>query len=379
MDEVKNSSSDSYMYQALELAKKGLGSVHPNPPVGCVIVSPDGVVLSEGYHEYFGGPHAEANAINNLKNKKLLRGSTFYVTLEPCAHRAKTGSCAQLMATLPIAKVIYALKDPNPLVDGAGIQILKNAGIAVEQFQSSNSELAEQIESLAEIFFKNMKTKRTFISLKIATSLDAKMALSSGESHWITNQESRFYVQELRAQHKAVLIGARTLLADNPHLNIRRRGLAAKTNKVIVFDPRASALQKITGNENIFKCRNVSDIIWLIDEKHMSVKASLTVERVKLHWTTLAEDLFAKEIESVFVEGGAYTASEFIKNNCIDRLHLFMAPFLAGDSNYGWTDSVQLKSMKDRMDFVGLQTKKFNNDIYLSMRYAAPSRRRVKS
>ncbi len=373
MDEIKL--SETYMSRAVKLARKGLGRVLPNPPVGCVIVSKDGEIISEGYHTKFGAPHAEAEALLKIKNKDYLKDATVYVTLEPCAHEGKTPSCAKTLAEFPVKKVVYAEADPNPLVNGQGLQILKQAGIAVEKFETENESLKEEIISLAEIFKKNFSEKKTFISLKLGMSLDAKIALSSGESSWITNEESRKHVHFLRSQHDAIMVGGRTLLADNPKLNIRLDSGDERANKLLVYDPNGTALTKLTGEENIFKVRDKSEIYWLVNKKLNLQKGSVqeALAQVEINWNDLPSQLFGLGIYALFIEGGAFVASEFLKSAYVDRLHLFVAPFIIGKSPFSWSAGLQLDDIKSRMNFTGAQSKNFGNDTYLSLRYPSNS------
>lgn len=372
MDEVGPLNPDQAMHMALLEARKGLGHVHPNPPVGAVILDDDGKLLAKGFHPKFGGPHAEIAALENLQDKSKLGGATMYVTLEPCAHQGKTGSCALALSKLPLRKVVYGLQDPNPLVNGGGAKILRQSGIEVEPFKTTDFALEQDLEFLPEIFLKNMRQRQAFVSLKLATTLDGKMAMATGESQWITGESSRQQVHALRAQHDAVLVGGRTLQKDNPRLSVRHPDFPNHKNKIIVFDPVGSALQKLSGDELIFQDRQPQDIFWLTE--NVSAPTRLGVQMIKWNWKTFAADLFAAGIHSVFVEGGAYVASEFLKFQIIDRLHLFMAPFVLGSQAMQWSQTFQLEDLKDRQNFYGLRMQNFSDDAYLSLRYGSSSR-----
>ena len=222
---------DQAMQLAISEALKGAPFVSPNPKVGCVILDSQGELLSTGYHKKFGEAHAEIEALKNL-NPDQLKGAHLIVTLEPCAHEGKTPSCAKTLAKLPIKKVTFGLVDPNPLVAGQGAKILKEAGIEVEEYQGI---LKADLEEVCEEFLWNFRQKKVFVAVKIAQSLDGKIALLNGESKWITGPDSRQKVHELRAQYDAVLVGKNTILIDNPSLDIRHPKIQ-KENKVVVLD-----------------------------------------------------------------------------------------------------------------------------------------------
>lgn len=371
MDEVGSLNPDQAMRMAVTQARRGLGHVHPNPPVGAVILDSTGGYLSSGFHAVYGGPHAEVAALENLKDKTRLKGATMYVTLEPCAHQGKTGSCAVALSKLPIDRVVYGLQDPNPLVNGGGAKILQDAGITTEIFKTSDTELAMDLEFLPEIFLKNMQKKAAFFTLKLATTSDGHIIKPSGESPWITNQASRKHVHFLRAQHDAVLVGGRTLQIDNPSLNVRHEDFPGRGNKVIVFDPSGTALEKLTGKENIFKHRQAKEIYFLTEK--ISEPPRFGVQLVKLEWKTLDADLFAKGISSVFVEGGAFAATQFLQAQVIDRLHLYVAPTKLGSAAVGGMTFTLDSLQKGRPNY-GLSAQKFGADNYFSMRYGSDSR-----
>ena len=194
--------ADQAMQLAMDVAVKGAPYVSPNPVVGCVVVNANHQFLAYGYHPKYGQEHAEINALNKLSDSEI-KDSTFYVTLEPCAHQGKTASCAKKLATLPIKKVVYGLMDLNPLVSGQGVKILQQAGIITEEY---SGHLKNDLQSLCEIFLKNFSEKKLFIAAKVATSLDGQIALKSGESKWITSANSRNYVHELRSYYDAILV-----------------------------------------------------------------------------------------------------------------------------------------------------------------------------
>jgi diaminohydroxyphosphoribosylaminopyrimidine deaminase/5-amino-6-(5-phosphoribosylamino)uracil reductase len=202
------------MARALSLARKGIYSTTPNPHVGCVLVSPDGNIIAEGFHQKAGDAHAEVNALQKAGTESI--GATAYVTLEPCSHQGKTGPCALALIDAKIQKVIIACRDPNPNVNGSGIDMLQEAGIEVSIGLMESTAL-----KINAAFFTRMHLRRPLITVKLAASLDGKTALASGESQWITSKQARTDVQHYRASACAILSGADTVIADNPKLNVR--------------------------------------------------------------------------------------------------------------------------------------------------------------
>ena len=233
-------SADQAMQLAIDVASGGASFVSPNPLVGCVVVDQQHRFLAFGFHHKYGEHHAEVDALLKLTSEEL-KNSIFYVTLEPCAHQGKTGSCAQRLALLPLDKVIFGLIDPNPLVAGQGAAILKNAGKEVLEYQGP---LKNDLNELCEVFLKNYIQKKLFVAAKVATSLDGQIALKTGESQWITSPASRSYVHELRSYYDAVLVGRKTIEIDNPSLDIRHPQIKKET-VLIILDPQATLLKNI--------------------------------------------------------------------------------------------------------------------------------------
>ena len=207
---------EKYMKIAIELAKKGAGSVNPNPMVGAVVVQ-NGKIIGTGYHKYFGGPHAEVYALDEAsKNSKDLSDATIYVTLEPCSHYGKTPPCAEKIVNLGLKRCVIGSSDPNPKVAGKGIQILKNAGIEVTE-----NVLKTECDAINQVFFKYILTKLPYLFLKCAITLDGKIATKTGNSKWITNQTAREKVQFYRNKFMGIMVGINTVLTDNPSLTAR--------------------------------------------------------------------------------------------------------------------------------------------------------------
>ncbi|MGZ3768212.1 MAG: bifunctional diaminohydroxyphosphoribosylaminopyrimidine deaminase/5-amino-6-(5-phosphoribosylamino)uracil reductase RibD [Bdellovibrio sp.] len=368
-------SDEQAMLLAISEAYKGATGAHPNPLVGAVVLDKHGGFLSCGYHEYFGGPHAEVNALKNLSTEEL-KDAQVFVTLEPCAHEGKTPSCAKMMAKLPLKKVVFGLIDPNPLVAGQGAEILRQAGIEAEVFQTDNNELNDkikiQLEEVCEAFLWNFRHKKVFVALKMASSLDGQIALRSGESKWITGTPSREYVHYLRACYDAVLVGKGTVKFDNPSLDIRHPNINKK-NKVVVIDGNADLLDQFT-ELNIAKIHDLKNVFWCVSEKskdraeqflsQLTLKPEVIyvkkADAENLDMEDALAKLYTKGIRSLMVEGGAITASAFINENLVNRLYVFQAPILIGSGGArSWTERVQIDSMSDKIAV--------NNPRYLTL------------
>ena len=213
---MNSSQTKQYMYRALELAKKGTGAVNPNPLVGAVLVK-DNRIIGEGYHQKYGQLHAERNAIADCYRRgENPAGAELYVTLEPCCHYGKTPPCTEAIIENKIVKVYVGSNDPNPLVDGGGIAVLRAHGIEVE-----TGILKQECDALNEIFFHYIRTKRPFVLMKYAMTMDGKIATVTGDSKWITGEAARRQVHEDRNRCAAIMAGVGTVIADNPMLNCR--------------------------------------------------------------------------------------------------------------------------------------------------------------
>ena len=355
------------MQLAIETAKKGQGFVSPNPLVGCVILDKKNQLLAAGYHAMYGQAHAEVQALEQIKDLKLLEGAHLYVTLEPCAHEGKTPSCAKKLATLPLGSVTYGLIDPNPLVAGQGVEILKKAGLKVEQ----DLRLKEQLEELAEVFLLNMREKRAFVAVKIASSLDGHMAVGEGESQWITSAASRKKVHELRLMYDAMLIGSGTFLKDNPSLDIRDLE-KTKTNKVIILDPEGKSLSNLL-NSKLFSIRKPNDIFIFTQKQHQQSFEKLAVnvlvsDSEVFSPMELSKRLFENKIYSLLVEGGPNTIGHFLNQKFIDRFYLFQATKVLGNQNWSWSQGLSVDKLDQGIELTSVHREFFENDLFLSAR-----------
>lgn len=362
---------------AIAEARKGAAGVSPNPLVGCAILDSHGHLLAVGHHEKYGGPHAEVNAVRQLPEEKL-RGAQVFVTLEPCAHEGKTPACAKMLARLPIARVVFGLVDPNPLVSGQGAAILREAGIRCDLYRDLHGDgLDADLEEVCEAFLWNQRQKKVFVSLKIAASLDGRIALADGSSRWITGPESRERVHELRAAHDAVLIGSGTLEKDDPSLDVRHPRVQ-KANKVVVLDSEGRFLGKPW---KLFSTHAPTDVFWMvgkgINTPHTDTAGVrvLSVERGKtggLEPESVLGVLWSEGVRSVMIEGGARVAGSFLRASAVNRLHLFQAPVILGDQGLSWTSGFPVEAMAAKPVLRAARTQVFGRDTHLTGLFLDP-------
>ena len=358
------------MSLAISEAKKGHGWVSPNPVVGCVILDSAGHLLSQGYHKKVGGPHAEIEALRAIQDQTQLNGAQVFVTLEPCSHHGRTPPCADALSRLPLKEVTFGLLDPNPKVSGRGAAMLRAVGIKCTEWPAG--AIKDELNELAEIFLYNQREQKTFVSLKIATSLDGRMGLKGGESKWITGEEAREFSHLLRAQYDVVIIGKRTFLEDDPSLNVRLEGFEAHQNAVVIVDPRGECISKIA-NSNLAKVRPLNKI-FIATLDGPSTAEGVQLLRVQKNATGkmdiehLLSLLWQNELKSVFVEGGAHTFAGFLESRLIQRLHLFLAPNLIGGAfGISWTEHFGKEKLSDRLEFEKLSPVHLGRDLYLSL------------
>lgn len=299
-----------YMQRALELAELGRGSVSPNPLVGCVIVHQD-QIIGEGYHQYYGGPHAEPNAIEQVQNPDLLADATVYVTLEPCAHWGKTPPCANLLIQHQVKRVVIGALDSNPLVGGKGIQLLREAGIEVV-----TGVLESKVQEQNRRFFTNMEKKRPYVLLKWAETADGFVARKNYDSKWISNSYSRQLVHQWRSEEDAILVGKNTVIHDNPSLNVRD-WVGKNPTRIILatsIDPNSPY--------HVFDQRIPTIIFNETLDREESNKIFIKVDHVH-DIANILHQLYLRKIGSVLVEGGSQVLHAFIKENLWDEARVF--------------------------------------------------------
>jgi diaminohydroxyphosphoribosylaminopyrimidine deaminase/5-amino-6-(5-phosphoribosylamino)uracil reductase len=320
------------MRAALALARRSLGRTRPNPAVGCVIVR-DGHVIARGRTQDGGRPHAEADAIANAREP--LKGATVYVTLEPCAHHGRTPPCADALIAAGVGRVISALEDPDPRVKGQGHARLVAAGIAVE--------VGEGAAAAAEInagFFLRIQEGRPLFHLKLASSLDGRIATASGESLWITGEAARADGHRLRAVHDAILVGAGTVAADDPELTCRLPGLGAYSPDRIVLDstarmPAASKLATTARSTSVllFHTGAPATRVEQLRGKGINVIEAPARGEGRVDVTAVAKTLGEMGYSSVLIEGGGQVAAAFLRAGLVDRVSSYRAGLvLGGDS-----------------------------------------------
>jgi diaminohydroxyphosphoribosylaminopyrimidine deaminase/5-amino-6-(5-phosphoribosylamino)uracil reductase len=326
------------MKKALKLAEQGRGYVSPNPLVGCVIVNKENNQIGAGYHEKYGESHAEVNAVKTVKDKTELIDATMYVTLEPCSHHGKTPPCAPMVADLPLKRVVIAAKDPNPKVDGKGIEIIKNAGIEV-----TVGVCEKEANKLNEYFNYFMKFKKPFVTLKMAQTADGYIAAPDGSSQWISGKLSRTFVHKWRSWNDAVLIGRNTALLDNPALTVRH--VDGRQPYRIVLDGPG----ELPSDLNLFTDQYENKTLRVTSNRDLAVSSTDQMLQILSNTDFKGETLFVSEnedghvdldellkklgernITSVLVEAGNMLASAMIKQNLVDKLELFIAPKLLG-------------------------------------------------
>ncbi|MCC5934537.1 MAG: bifunctional diaminohydroxyphosphoribosylaminopyrimidine deaminase/5-amino-6-(5-phosphoribosylamino)uracil reductase RibD [Balneolales bacterium] len=326
-----------FMKKAIRLAAKGTGFVSPNPLVGCVITDRDGNEIGSGFHERYGKAHAEINALDSIRDKSALLGATVYVTLEPCAHTGKTPPCALALRELPLARVVIALQDPNPKVNGGGISLLREAGIMVE-----TGLLEEEVRKQNEFFLHYITTGKPFVTLKVAQTLDGYIAAPDGSSQWITGKEARARVHAWRAAYDAVLIGRNTALTDNPRLTVRhvqgrqpRRividgPLSLPENLNLFTDQFEDRTYVVTHNEKAFREKG-DPMLRMLSPRSFQGQTLLVHAREGHTDLNQALSVLAREqITSILVEPGSDLVRAFIRQNLADKLELFVAPKLLG-------------------------------------------------
>lgn len=317
----------AHMRQALALAWQGRFSTSPNPRVGCVIAH-GGQIVGQGFHVCAGEPHAEVHAIRQAG--ALTQGATAYVTLEPCSHYGRTPPCAEGLIASGVARVVVAMRDPNPLVAGKGLAMLEQAGIVVEC-----GLLEQEARALNRGFLSRIERHRPFVSLKMATSLDGKTALSDGRSQWITGEMARADVQILRAQSCAVLTGIGTVLADNPRLNVRAFPTVRQPIRVVLDSqlrlPEDCALVQDGGETWVFTCVEPHES-WA---KYPNVRFFTLPDIQQLDLLAVLTILAQEGIGEVLVEAGRTLATALLQAQLIDELVYYQAPKILGDSAKG--------------------------------------------
>jgi diaminohydroxyphosphoribosylaminopyrimidine deaminase / 5-amino-6-(5-phosphoribosylamino)uracil reductase len=347
---------ESYMLQALEMAKKGHGLTWPNPMVGAVLVK-DGKIIGEGYHQRSGENHAEINALESATESP--EGSTLYVNLEPCCHlKKRTPPCAQRIIKEKISEVFISNLDPNPEVSGNGVRLLKEAAINVH-----TGLLEKEGERLNEVFFLAQRRQRPFVHLKLATTLDGLIALPSGESQWITGELARRHAHILRSMSQAILIGANTLRADDPKLNVRLKDYQGDQPWRIVLSKNGD----FPFERKLFQDELKEKTLVFSEKKitHLPINSEHIFQIG--HLNDVMKILFEKKIISVLVEGGAGIASELLRAELVDRVSLYQNPSFFGSGIPGLKD-VGIKNLAERIALRNIESEWIGEDHFITGR-----------
>jgi diaminohydroxyphosphoribosylaminopyrimidine deaminase/5-amino-6-(5-phosphoribosylamino)uracil reductase len=352
-----------FMARALQLAERGRFTTDPNPRVGCVLVK-NGRIIGEGFHERAGQAHAEINALKNANEDT--NGATAYVTLEPCSHHGKTPPCCDALIDAGIKRLVVAMKDPNPLVAGRGLERCKVAGIEI-----ICDVLRADAEKLNRGFVSRMTKNRPFVRSKIAMSLDGKTALTNGESKWITSPEARADVHLFRAGSSAILTGIGTVLADNPSLNARVDFEIVQPIRVILD----STLQMPLNAEMINAMGRILILTCSTDEQKQVLLKQAGFEihvlpdkmgRLDLH--AVMDFLAQQEINNVFVEAGATLNGALLEANLVDEWLIYMASCVLGDKGRGAFSLPELQSMADKKNLQWQDVRHVGRDLRMTLR-----------
>jgi diaminohydroxyphosphoribosylaminopyrimidine deaminase / 5-amino-6-(5-phosphoribosylamino)uracil reductase len=355
------------MARALRLARRGLYSTDPNPRVGCVIVR-DEEIVGEGFTSPVGGPHAEVNAL--LAAGDAARGATAYVTLEPCSHHGRTPPCADALVKAGVKRVVYALGDPNPRLNGGGAAALQAAGIKV-----SCGPMAAQARELNVGFFHRMETGRPWVTVKVGASIDGKVALASGESRWVTSEDSRADVQRQRGRSSAILTGTGTMLADDPLLTIRapdvdmqgRRVLRVICDSQLRTSPQ-SRLFKEPGAVLVLTTSRDPSLVEPLIAVGAEVLPLATDETGRVELRSALELLGSRECNEVLVEAGPRLSGRFVELGLANELLIYSAPVVLGGEARSMFTTEKLEALSARWAFEFHEVGRTGKDMRVRLR-----------
>lgn len=364
---------ESFMQEAIELAKKGIGYTAPNPIVGAVVVK-DNSIVGRGYHQVYGGPHAEVFAIDEAGEKA--RDATLYVTLEPCSHYGKTPPCVNKIISAGIKEVYIGVQDPFPLVNGEGIALLQNHGIKVE-----TGILSEQCAVLNEAFFAYAKTKLPFVTAKMAITLDGKIATKTGDSKWITTEGARMFGHTLRATNTAILVGIGTVLADNPMLNCRIEGakqpdcivldsLGRTPTEALIFKEQRKVIIFVSPHCTIENRQRLTSIGAHVMEAPIADVDSYDLTDKKTNSSLdigfILKTLGALGYLSILIEGGGEVLSSFVKTKNIDKIWAFIGAYImGGNDSINAVGGEGINKLSESLPINYKSVKLIDNNIYI--------------
>ncbi|MDD5266767.1 MAG: bifunctional diaminohydroxyphosphoribosylaminopyrimidine deaminase/5-amino-6-(5-phosphoribosylamino)uracil reductase RibD [Methylococcales bacterium] len=350
-----------YMARAIYLAKKGRYTTDPNPRVGCVLVRND-VIIGEGWHVKAGLGHAEVEALKNVHDAQ---GATAYVTLEPCSHHGKTPPCCDALIKAGLSRVVVAMQDPNPLVSGRGLKKLKAAGIEV-----SCGVLQEDAQTINRGFIKRMTENRPFVRSKLATSLDGRTAMASGESKWITSAEARADVHRLRAESSAILTGINTVLADDSALNARVAWDVLQPVRVVLDSrlqmPVTAQMAKLAGRSLILTCSPDERKRLALQEAGFEIY-QLAEKNGRLDLQAVMVFLAQQQINELLVEAGSVLNGALLAEGLVDEWVVYMAPSVLGDQGRGLFSMPGLQNMADKKRLNLRDFRQIGSDLKLTL------------
>ena len=355
-----------FMRVALSLSKRGLGNVWPNPSVGCVLVSPQGTIVGRGHTQPGGRPHAERVALDVAGN--LAKGATAYVTLEPCSHFGKSPPCAAGLIEAGVARVVCALEDPDDRVSGRGHQMLRDAGIRVDI-----GLFADEARRVNEGFLSRIERGRPFVTLKLASTLDARSATHSGESQWITGSAAREQGHLLRANHDAILVGANTVIADDPTLTCRIPGREGQSPVRVILDRKGD----VPVSAKLIETAEVVPTWLVVSNPHFSelsekfektsvkvVSAGCADGHFDLH--DVLRTLAGLGLTRVLIESGGSLAAALLKVGVVDRVVHFVAPSMIGDDGKAMIAQLGVTQLSDMPRFERVSVREVGEDIVVT-------------
>ena len=361
---VRQETGEKYMRLAIELAKKAEGFTNPNPMVGAVIVK-DGKVVAGGYHHRYGDLHAERDALKNF-SEGFIKDATMYVTLEPCCHTGKQPPCTEAIVESGIKHVVIGSRDPNPLVHGKGVAFLRDHGVEVtEDF------LRDECDALNPVFFKYISEKIPYVVLKYAMTADGKIATATGESKWITGEDSRSEVQRMRHRYMAIMVGIGTVLADDPMLNVRIEGLKSPVR--VICDSHL----RVPVESNIVRtAQDIRTIVAFADGDVLKQKAlsecgvelmNVPASDGRVDVAALIKKLGESGIDSVFVEGGGTLNDSLRAAGVVDRVECFVAPKIFGGTDAkSPVEGIGIGSIGDALKLSLENVRKIGDDVLLT-------------
>jgi diaminohydroxyphosphoribosylaminopyrimidine deaminase / 5-amino-6-(5-phosphoribosylamino)uracil reductase len=360
--------AERFMAEALAEARRGLGRTHPNPCVGAVVVK-DGRVVGRGHHAQAGAPHAEVVAL--AEAQALARGADLYTTLEPCDHYGRTPPCSRAILDAGLARVVSASQDPNPLVNGKGLARLREAGVPVW-----TGVLKEEADALNRPFFKAMLTGLPFVTLKVAATLDGRLASSSGDSRWVTGEAARADVHRLRSEVDAVLVGAGTVRADDPQLTARPSDGVGRNPLRVLLDTEGrlplegKVFHQADTERTVVAC--AEDVAQKLSARLASTGARVWgVQRGErgLEVTAVLRRLVEDGALHVLAEGGAQLFASLLSARVADALVLYLAPKLLGGDGLAWLGPLGLKHMAEALPLAVEEVTQLGEDFRLRARF----------